>query len=378
MRATTFTSIILFMGYLIVSFESISQPSKVGGIRAYNIDYNWDPNGGYINAFAKPGLWADADPEELIEWYEDLGCNAVHSFAVSCNGYAWYKNGTISEQPGLKYDFLTEMVKIGRKKNMKVFGYYCVGANTKWGLDHPDMSYGTPASPHIPFTNKYLDYLCASIADAIKKTDMDGVMLDWIWTPSGYKAPFKPVKWLDCEREMYQQLFNKPFPGVDMITPQIEDEFRAKSISRCWTRIYETVKKVKPDCLIWITSNNIQSKDVANSAMFKQTDWLMNEAGDIESTDAMRNMAGKHTQLITCLADWTGQDPTVVAPAAIKAGVAVYGFTKPIVGFAMPPVEMYLKHPITSFQGDNRNLAVIARAFKGLPLESVLNQRGKR
>jgi hypothetical protein len=93
-------SIILFMGYLMVSFESISQPSKVGGIRAYNIDYNWDQNGGYINSFAKPGLWADADPEELMEWYEDLGCNAVHSFAVSCNGYAWYKNGTFSVRIG--------------------------------------------------------------------------------------------------------------------------------------------------------------------------------------------------------------------------------------------------------------------------------------
>lgn len=377
MRATTFMSILFITGYLMVSFESMGQPLKSAEIRAYNIDYNWDRDGGYINAFAKPGRWADADPEELMEWYEDLGCNVVHSFAVSCNGYAWYKNGIIPEQPGLKYDFLTEMVKIGRKKNMKVFGYFCVGANTKWGLDHPDLSYGTPASPHIPFTNQYLDYLCASIADAIKKTDMDGVMLDWIWTPSGHKAPFKPVKWLECEREMYQELFNKPFPGVDMITPQIEDEFRAKSIERCWTRIYETVKKTKPDCLIWITSNNIQSKDVANSAMFKQADWIMNEAGDIESTDAMKKMTGKHTQLITCLANWTGQDPTIVAPAAIKAGVAVYGFTKPIVGFAMPPVEMYLKHPISSFRGDNLNLAVIARTFRGLPLESVLNEKEK-
>ncbi len=377
MRATTFMSILFITGYLMVSFESMGQPLKSAEIRAYNIDYNWDRDGGYINAFAKPGRWADADPEELMEWYEDLGCNVVHSFAVSCNGYAWYKNGIIPEQPGLKYDFLTEMVKIGRKKNMKVFGYFCVGANTKWGLDHPKMSYGTPASPHIPFTNQYLDYLCASIADAIKKTDMDGVMLDWIWTPSGHKAPFKPVKWLECEREMYQELFNKPFPGVDMITPQIEDEFRAKSIERCWTRIYETVKKTKPDCLIWITSNNIQSKDVANSAMFKQADWIMNEAGDIESTEAMKKMTGKHTQLITCLANWTGQDPVVVAPAAIKAGVAVYGFTKPIVGFAMPPVEMYLKHPISSFRGDNLNLAVIARTFRGLPLESVLNEKEK-
>lgn len=81
MRATLFMRIILFTCTLMLSFESMSQSSKVQGIRAYNIDYNGDPNGGYINAFAKPGLWADADPEELMEWYEDLGCNAVHSFA---------------------------------------------------------------------------------------------------------------------------------------------------------------------------------------------------------------------------------------------------------------------------------------------------------
>lgn len=377
MNNTSFLTFILFATYLMVSFELMGQPSKVEGIRAYNIDYNWDSKGGYINDFAKPGTWADADPEELMEWYEDLGCNAVHSFAVSCNGYAWYKNGTIPEQPGLKYDFLTEMVKIGRKKNMKVFGYYCVGANTKWGLDHPDQSYGTPSLPHIPFTTEYIDYLCISIKDAIEKTDMDGVMLDWIWTPSGDKAPFKHVKWLKCEQEMFQQFFDKPFPGEGKITPGMEDEFRAKSIARCWSRIYETVKKTKPNCLIWITCNNIQSKDVVNSDMFKQTDWLMNEAGDIESTAAMKKMVGKQTQLITCLAEWNKQDPAIVAPAAIKAGVAVYGFTKPIVGFAMPPVEMYLKHPISSFQGDNRNLAVIARAFKGLPLESVLSKKEK-
>lgn len=370
MKVTSFLFFILFLNFLIVSQESTGQSVK-GGIRAYNIDYNWDANGGYINDFAKPGLWADANPEELMEWYEDLGCNAVHTFAVSCNGYAWYKNGTIPEQPGLKYDFLTEMVKIGHKKNMKVFGYYCVGANTKWGLDHPDLSYGTPSSPHIPFTNQYLDYLCASIADVIKKTDMDGVMLDWIWTPAGSSEPYKPLKWLACEQEMYQQLFKKPFPGKEKITRQMEDEFRAKSISRCWDRVYETVKKTKPNCLIWITCNNIMSNDVANSEMFKQTDWLMNEAGDMASTEAMKNMVGKQTQLITCLADWNGQDPAVVAPAAIKAGVAVYGFTKPIVSYTMPPVEMYLTHPISSFKGDNRCLAVIARAFKGFAIDST-------
>ena len=56
-------------------------------IRAYNIDYNWDSPDKYINSFAAPGRWADANPKELMRWYEGMGCNAVHSFGVSCNGY---------------------------------------------------------------------------------------------------------------------------------------------------------------------------------------------------------------------------------------------------------------------------------------------------
>jgi uncharacterized lipoprotein YddW (UPF0748 family) len=95
-------------------------------------------------------LWADADSQEHVDWYAALGCNVIQSFAVSCNGYVWYKNGIIPEQLGLKHDFLPEEVKLAHKKGIKVFGYFCVGSNTKWGLEHPDLSYGTPTIPHIP------------------------------------------------------------------------------------------------------------------------------------------------------------------------------------------------------------------------------------
>nr|MBA4167410.1 hypothetical protein [Chitinophagaceae bacterium] len=286
-------------------------------------------------------------------------------------GYAWYKNGLIPEQPGLKDDFLPDMVKIGHTKGIKVFGYFCVGANTKWGLDHPDMSYGTPSAPHIPLTVQYLDYLCASIKDAIIKTGIDGVMLDWVWTPSGEKEPYKAMRWLPCEQLMYNELFGQPFPGKEAINAYQEGQFGARSIARCWSRIYEVVKKTKPSCIIWITCNNVTSKGVAASEMFRQADWLMNEAGDRASTSAMKNMVGKHTKLITCLAEWNGQNPDDIVPAAIRDNIALYGFTKPIVGFAMPPVSMYLSHDINSFRKDSRNIATLARAFNGLPLNSI-------
>lgn len=113
-------------------------------IKGYCIDFNWGEGG--PNAFAAPGLWADADPKEHIKWYKDLGVNVIQTFIVSCNGYAWYKNGPVPTQPGLQHDFLPEMVWLGHREGMKVMGYLCIGSNTRWGQENPDYSYGVPAT----------------------------------------------------------------------------------------------------------------------------------------------------------------------------------------------------------------------------------------
>ena len=343
-------------------------------IQAFCIDYNWGPGG--THGFAKPGLWADADPEEQIKWYEALGCNTIQTFAVSCNGYAWYKNGIVPEQPGLKYDFLTKMVEIGHKKNMKVFGYFCVGANNKWEDDHPDLCYRMDGQ-QIPFTTQYIDYLGTSIEDAIKKTGMDGIMLDWFFNPGGGKDPLPSLRWLSCEQVMYQELLNQPFPGKDKITPEIELDFRHKAIDRAWKHIRDIAKKTKPNCIIWLTCYDLNSKEIAGSDMLKDIDWLMNEAGDIASTEAVRSLVGNQTKLITCLASWNQQDPIKVVSHAIKANVGLYGFTKPIIGSSMPPVDTYLTESVDSLKGDERNIAILARAFRGLSFGYIKTKRTK-
>jgi hypothetical protein len=349
--------------------KSRSQSPEAESIKAYDIDFNWGEGG--PNGFARPGLWADANPADHVNWYADLGCNVIQSFAVSCNGYAWYKNGIIPEQPGLKYDFLTEQVKLAHKKNIKVFGYFCAGANTKWGQDHPDLSYGIPAIPHIPYTTQYLDYLCASIEDAIKKTGMDGVFIDWLWNPGATMEPYPPLKWLDCEQVMYNELMGVTFPGKENITSEIEHQFRRKAIDRCWRRIRETVKKTKPDCLIWLTSCQLTGSDIAGSDMLKEADWILNEAGDIATTESVRGMLGENTRLVTCLANWNRQDPAQVIPAAIKEKVGLYGFTKPVKGSMMPPVDYYFSRPVDSLKGDEKNIAVLTRAYNNLPFNYV-------
>jgi hypothetical protein len=361
MKNTTLLLCILSLSFL----ASCKQPAG-DAIKAYCIDYNWGEGGAH--GFARPGLWADADPAQHVEWYHDLGCNVIQSFAVSCNGYAWYKNGIIPEQPGLVHDFLTEQVQLARRKNMKVIGYFCVAANNKWEDDHPDLCYRMDGQ-QIPLTQTYLDYLCSSIRDAITKTDIDGIMLDWFYNPGGGRTPLPPLRWLPCEEEMYRELIGRDFPGKENITPADELTFRQKSIARAWQQIRDAAKQTKPGCIIWLSAYEVNSPEYEGNALLKEIDWLMNEAGDRERTRAMHQLTGRHTRLITCLANWNGQNPLETVPEALAQHIGIYGFTKPVVGSAMPPVESYLSASLDTLRGDALNIAVLARCFRELEIK---------
>ena len=348
-------------------------------IKSYCLDFNWgyerSSTEGGPNYFAAPGLWADAEPKEHIKWYKDLGVNVIQTFAVSCNGYAWYKDGIVPEQTGLKHDFLTEMVRLGHKEGMKVMGYFCAGANTRWGRENPDYSYGFPSGTHIPFTNKYLEFLSASISDALIKTDMDGFMIDWIWQPD---RKFTDGKWLVSEIELYEELMNQPFPKEEYLSEEQYLEYSRKAIDRCWQTIYTAAKKTKPSCIIWLTCAKPKHPHVVNSRMYKEVDWWMNEAGDIERIEEIRDMVGVKAKLITCLANFNSQDPKKIIPAAQKAGIGLFGYTKPDSNSLRLPIKYYLSTPIDSFKMthytdlDHKNIAALARTYNNYPLDFLL------
>jgi len=342
-----------------------AKPAEPEVIKAYSIDFNWV--GG--RKFAPPGTWSNADPAEHVAWYKAIGANVIQTFAVSCNGYAWYKNGFVPEQPGLKHDFLPEMVRLGHQEGMLVFGYFCISANPKWAKDHPELSYGAPATYHIPYTDEYLEYLSKAVHDAVSKTGIDGFMVDWLWQP---KRLSTNGKWLESEKDLYQQLMGEEFPGEDQLTREQDLAYSRKAIDRCWKAIRKAAKEANPDCIIWVTSNHMDHPHVINSDMYRQADWLMNESGDIKRINQARGMVGAHTRLITCLADWNRMDATRVVPEALEAKVGLYGFAMPREqDSGLIPLEPILSRPVRELRGDNRNIATLARAYHGLPVEAT-------
>jgi len=364
---------VLFTSLTIIIVSSCTKNSssdKVETIRAYDLDFNWGEGG--PNAFAAPGLWADANPQQHINWYKDLGVNVIQTFIVSCNGYAWYKNGVVPEQPGLKNDFLPEIVRLGHKEGMKVMGYLCIGSNTRWGIEYPDYSYGYPADRHIPYTKKYLGYLDGIIRDAVKKTGIDGFMIDWLYQPN---RSSNDGNWLDSEKERYKELMDKSFPGVKELSEEDYTAYSRLAIEACWRVIYKAAKETNPDCILWLTSFDITHPHIVNSKMFKEVDWLMNEEGDVKKIDSIRTMVGKDTRLITCLANWNKKDPITQVTNASKNGVGLYGFVKPNKNSLMPPIDNFLSSSINSFSGDEKNIATLARIYNDLPLDYIKEKK---
>jgi hypothetical protein len=339
-------------------------------IKAFCIDFNWA-----YGKFAPPGHWADASPAQHVAWYEALGANVIQTFAVSCNGYAWYQGGVIPAQPGLRHNFLADVVNLAHKKGMLAMGYFCIGANSRWGADHPDLSYGTPSKTHIPFTDAYLDYLARSMADAMKKTGMDGTMIDWVWNPADF---LRAKGWLPAEQRLYTQLTGKKFPESGQ--PAVEDhlEYEQMAINRCWARIKHARDQANRKCILWLTVSDLSKPCIKNSLLLRESDWVMNESPDPKLYEIGRRMVGSETRMIQNVVGWSNHDAKNFLADPHNRGLNLYGFAEPGENSLPLSISEYLHKPVDAFKGkdqlstNNYNIAALARFYRGMAMDAVL------
>jgi hypothetical protein len=328
-------------------------------LTAFCIDFNWAPGG--PNGFALPGTYSQADPRVHYQWAKDLGTSVIYTFCVSCDGYAWYKASTVAPvEPGLKYDFLHDIAQLAHRDGKLAVGYFCAGANTYWGLKHPDQSYGTPSAVHIPYTREYLDYLAACIQDVLTKTEIDGFQVDWMYSPPMLMEE-KQVRWMPCERQMYAELFGRPFPGKDKIDAAETLEFQRRALKRCWRRIHDAAKAAKPDCILWLTCFDLRHPQLAGTGILREVDWLVNEHPDPAFLDAVRKEAGPHTRLWQCLCGWGDQNrPQRIAADPKYADLCLMGFAAADPATTLPYTA---KSSNPSFAANARNIETLRQVF---------------
>jgi len=339
-------------------------------IKAFCVDYNWLTQNG-ATSFAPPGHWADIEPGAFVRWHEEIGVNTIQTFAVSCNGYAWYKHGSVPPQPGLKHDLLTDVVNLGHQKNMLVMGYFCVGSNSRWGAANPALSYGSPSTPHIPFTDEYLDFLSKSMQDAIRRTALDGYMIDWVWNPDD---KVRKLGWLPAERKLYEKLTGLKFPSAGEPGAADKLEYERRAIDRCWGRIKAARDNANRKCILWLSVSDLKNPVIAGSKLLKECDWVMNEAPDRERYEVGKKMVGPKTRMIQNVVGWPGHDARVFLADPSNRNLDYYGFAEAgSNGLGLTPSE-YLHKPWAEFSGsdrrtvNDRNIAALARFYRGIPL----------
>ena len=62
------------------------------------------------------------------------------------------------------------------------------------------------------------------------KTEIDGFQVDWMYSPPMLMEE-KQVRWMPCERQMYAELFGRPFPGKDKIDAGQTLEFQRRAVN---------------------------------------------------------------------------------------------------------------------------------------------------
>ena len=68
--------------------------------------------------------------------------------------------------------------------------------------------------------------------------------------------------------------------------------------------IVAAAKETNPNCIVWLTCCDVNDPHIVNSRALRETDWLLNEAGDVKRTADAKRMIAPDTRLITCLANW--------------------------------------------------------------------------
>ncbi len=104
--------IVLFLLFVVLTATA----NEFERIQAFCIDFNWSGKG--WKDFSRPMDYNSAVAQEHLNWYKEHGVNTIQSFCVSHNGYAWYDSEIAPKVPGLKSNFLKELVELGHANDM--------------------------------------------------------------------------------------------------------------------------------------------------------------------------------------------------------------------------------------------------------------------
>ena len=72
----------------------------------------------------------------------------------------------------------------------------------------------------------------------------------------------------------------EPFPGEKQLPAAKMTEYGRRAVGRAWDAIRKAAKETNPNCIVWLTCCDVNDPHIVDSRALRETDWLLNEAGD--------------------------------------------------------------------------------------------------
>ena len=318
-------------------------------MKSFGIDFNWDGR-----PPAAPGVFAKADAKKIVDWYADLGVNNFWTLLTTVNGYAWYPSKLAPVNPGLETNFMKDSTDLGHRKGLEVFGYVCLGQNTRREAEKPEEARPYKDNYiHMVFTDEYLEFLCAVIKEGLNAADIDGIVIDWFRNPN-VKRPF----WLDSEKKLYKKLTGENFPESGDPGEAETIEFDRKLLESAWINIKGTVDSTRK-VRIWTNQPFDKTNDPIwnGHILMKEADYLLNEGPDMSLLDWIGSQAGPNTTIVQNICGWPTHDSEMWKSIDTHK-YGLFGFAPADVDTCLPSIRVSEK----SF----RNIEIVKEAYKSI------------
>ena len=200
-----------------------------------------------------PDVGAKFNTEEFISQIKSCGVDFLTWHARCNQGNAYYNTAEGVRHPSLQFDMIRELGEACRREGIKFSVYFNGYYSDEELIRHRDwMSIGMegdtfhggggpggfsgPWARAVCYNSPFRDHLKKMVLELLENYPVDGFFFDCLYAPTCICE--------HCVREMKEK-------GIDCSDPKAVQEFGYFSVMRLCRELNDTIRKIKPDSLLF-------------------------------------------------------------------------------------------------------------------------------
>lgn len=201
----------------------------------------------YHNSEHMPRVGDKFNPEAFGDLLQQGNVDGIVVFAKDMHGYFYYPSEYGPVHPGLSLDLLGQQVEACRKRNIRVYAYYCVTWDNYLAERHPEwLVFKRDRTTYLPKFDEtprwtalcssntdFVDLVLAHSRECVSRYDLDG-----IW----YDMPL-PINGECFCRNCLETLRSR---GLDPFDTAVQRSHKQELLTNLMRRLYEQAHEIRP------------------------------------------------------------------------------------------------------------------------------------